>query len=171
MNARAKEATRLVIYDGMVTAIERCHRTDEVKDIRDKAMALEHYARQAHNIEAEKKAIEIRVRAERRAGQLLAEIDRLQAGKLPGGQDRNIDRASLNRAMHRPNGSGPTPARWTTRTLFYREKKLIWALKRAAELLGKALKKYDACVVYPTKGSVEARTTSSLAYATVWLIV
>jgi len=32
---------------------------------------LGHYARQAQNIDAERKAIEVRVRAERRAGQLL----------------------------------------------------------------------------------------------------
>jgi len=37
----------LVIYDKMVAAIDRCHRTDEVKEIRDKAMALEQYARQS----------------------------------------------------------------------------------------------------------------------------
>ena len=66
----------LIIYRDMVTAIEKCHRTDEVKDIRDKALALEHYARQAQNIEAEKRAIEVRVRAERRAGQLLMQLRR-----------------------------------------------------------------------------------------------
>ena len=36
-----------------------------VKDIRDKALALEEYARQACNIEAERKAADIRIRAER----------------------------------------------------------------------------------------------------------
>lgn len=72
----ARETTQLVIYDEMVTAIDRCHRTDEVKQIRDKALALEHYARQALNIQAERRAIEVRVRAERRAGQLLAEVER-----------------------------------------------------------------------------------------------
>ena len=40
------------------------------KDIRDKARAIEVYARQARNVEAERRACEIRLRAERRCGQL-----------------------------------------------------------------------------------------------------
>ena len=34
----------LVRYDAMCRAIEQAYRIDEVKDIRDKAMALEAYA-------------------------------------------------------------------------------------------------------------------------------
>ncbi len=60
-------------YDRMVTAIAECHRVDEVKDLRDKARALEVYAQQAQNREAERKACEIRIRAERKAGELLKE--------------------------------------------------------------------------------------------------
>jgi hypothetical protein len=40
-----------------------------VKDIRDKARAIEMYARQAQNTEAERLAILIRLRAERKCGQ------------------------------------------------------------------------------------------------------
>jgi hypothetical protein len=63
----------LVRYDAMVNAIAECHRVDEVKDMRDRALALEMYARQARNTDAERKASEVRIRAERRAGELLKE--------------------------------------------------------------------------------------------------
>ena len=61
----------LALYDRMCTAIAECHRVDEVKDLRDKAMALEIYAKQAKNTDAERRACEIRLRAERRTGELL----------------------------------------------------------------------------------------------------
>jgi hypothetical protein len=49
--------------------------------IRDKMLALEEYARQACNCKAEWKAAEIRIRAERKAGQLLKEIERSKGGQ------------------------------------------------------------------------------------------
>jgi hypothetical protein len=52
-------------------AIDAAHSIDEVKEIRNQAVALEHYARQAQNTDAEREAAEIRMRAERKAGQLL----------------------------------------------------------------------------------------------------
>lgn len=64
---------QLIRYDAMISAIAECHRVDEVKDFRDKALALELYAQQARNLEAERKAAEVRLRAERRVGQLLKE--------------------------------------------------------------------------------------------------
>lgn len=70
----------LVRYDAMCMAIAEAFAVDEVKDIRDKALAMEAYARQARNTEAERKACEIRLRAERRCGQLLAEMDKPRGG-------------------------------------------------------------------------------------------
>jgi hypothetical protein len=61
---------QLARYDEMCRAIDAAYKVDEAKDIRDQAIALETYARQAHNIEAERKACEIRLRAERKAGEL-----------------------------------------------------------------------------------------------------
>jgi hypothetical protein len=49
-------------------------RIDEVKEIRDRARALEVYAAQALNMDAERQAIEIRIGAERRAGEMLSEM-------------------------------------------------------------------------------------------------
>jgi hypothetical protein len=65
----------------MCHAISAAYSVDEVKDIRDKARAFEAYARLAKNTEAERQACEIRLRAERKAGQLLAQME-----KAPGGQ-------------------------------------------------------------------------------------
>jgi hypothetical protein len=60
----------------MVHAIAICERVDEVKDIRDKAVALEAYAKQANNHEAERQCGLIRVRAERKCGQMLADREK-----------------------------------------------------------------------------------------------
>ncbi len=70
----AEQQPGLVRYQAMCKAIADCHSVDEVKGLRDKAKALEVYAQQAQNFEAERKACEIRIRAERRAGELLREM-------------------------------------------------------------------------------------------------
>jgi hypothetical protein len=58
----------------MCHAIAAAYSVDEVKDIRDKARAIEMYARQAQNTEAERQACEIRLRAERKCGQLTSDL-------------------------------------------------------------------------------------------------
>lgn len=66
---------QLVRYDSMCRAIAEAYDVDEVKDIRDKSLALEAYFRQAKNTDAERKACEIRLRAERKAGELLKRME------------------------------------------------------------------------------------------------
>jgi hypothetical protein len=69
--AEALVETGLSLYDNMCSAIAACHRLDEAKTIRDQAEAMRVYFRLAQNREAEHQAIEIRIRAERRSGELL----------------------------------------------------------------------------------------------------
>jgi hypothetical protein len=69
-----KQTAALIHYGAMCREIAACVRIDEVKEIRDKAMALAVYAKQALNRDAEKHAAEIRLRAEIRAGAILKEM-------------------------------------------------------------------------------------------------
>jgi hypothetical protein len=84
--ADVQSNARLVRYDAMCRAIDAAFEVDEVKGIRDKAIALETYARLAHNVEAERRACEIRLRAERKAGKISARLEKAKPGPKPNGE-------------------------------------------------------------------------------------
>lgn len=76
--------THLVKTEAARQAIEEARSVDEVKSIRDQAEAARTYAKQAKlGMEMVNAAAEIKLRAERRAGQILAEMEKHPAGRPP----------------------------------------------------------------------------------------
>jgi N6-adenosine-specific RNA methylase IME4 len=72
-------------YDAACRAVAEARSVDEVKDIRDQAVAMAVYARQAKNRDLEADAVEIRMRATRRLDQL-RQAQKETVGLNPGGR-------------------------------------------------------------------------------------
>ncbi len=107
--------TALVRYEQARTALAECHRVDEVKDIRDKAEAMAAYARQAKDQQLILWATEIKVRAERRAGEMLRDMPKAQGVKFNGRAADGSFRQSRDESTETLADMGVTPmqsSRW-----------------------------------------------------------
>jgi N6-adenosine-specific RNA methylase IME4 len=78
-------SSTLVRYDAACRALAEARNIDEVKDIHDKAIAMAAYARQAKNRDLEADAVEIRMRATYKLGQL-CRAQKESVGLAKGGE-------------------------------------------------------------------------------------
>jgi hypothetical protein len=95
------QVTELVRYDAMCRAIDAAYAVDEVKAIHDQAAMLQAAARVAHNVEAETRAYEIRVRAFRKEGELSKRLE-----KAPSGRAASLAPAGRESKTQVLNGAG-----------------------------------------------------------------
>ena len=97
----------LIKYDAARFALQQAVEVDEVKDIRDKAQAMAAYAKQAKDTALVEWATEIKVRAERRAGQMLAEMP-----MNTGAATRSHDATALPKTLGEIGISKTQSSRW-----------------------------------------------------------
>lgn len=99
---RGAQENAIGVYEQMRQAIAECVRVDDVKQILDKAAAIEEYARRAGNFEPERQAAEIRIRCERRAGELLSQLQRSPGpgrGKKIVNDEQSFSRSPYSQAL------------------------------------------------------------------------
>lgn len=142
----------LTKYEAARAALAECRSVDEVKSILDKAEAARSYARMARDREMEINAAEIRIRAERRLGQMLrsARDDGLLAkgGRPRKGRERaenkiylrdiGVDNKLSMRAQHSAASSDDiferTLESWRGRILSDRKRRVTVGLSEPPKL-------------------------------------
>ena len=86
----------LIHLDTIQQAIQKAASVDEAKGIRDKAEALRIYAKQSgQSLEVQNKCAEIKLRAERRAGVILAEMEKNKGARGKGVRFRDESAPTL----------------------------------------------------------------------------
>lgn len=152
--------TGLTKYDAARHALQAAISVDEVKDIRDKAAAMAEYARQAANTEMIEWATEIKVRAERRAGQMLAEMPK-NPGKLAN-SSRSHD-ATTTKTLEEIGVSKTQSSRWQ-KLASVPDEKFEQAVSAAKEVAGEvttaAMLRFERSL-NPKKETIPSTPTNS----------
>ncbi len=108
------ETSALVQFDKARQALALARSVDEVKLVRDQAEALRLYVRQqGESLEMQNDVAEIKLRAERRAGELLAEIPRAQ-GKRTDMTSVQLGPKSFEQVLAENDIAQTTAKRWQT---------------------------------------------------------
>ena len=147
----------LVRYDAARKALAAAHRVDEVKRIHDKATALLAYAKQAGDYELQNKAAEIRIFAERRAGELL--VDMHATGQRQGKEGGRPAKVSSATTLPKLGITRDQSSKWQRLAKLIDdatfERALIRAKERNGELTTAALLREIKEIMQPAGGVVE----------------
>ena len=123
---------QLVRYDAMRYAVQAARDVDEVKDIRDKALAMSAYAKQANDTELLGWVTEIKVRAERKAGEMLAQMPKQQGAR---GTGKKVESRWVTPLLSELGISKNQSARWQ-KLAAVPEKRFEQAVAAAKEVAG-----------------------------------
>lgn len=124
----------LARYDAARRALAAAHRIDEVKKIHDKAVALLAYARQAGDFALQNTAAEIRILAERKAGQLLVNLE--EVGQRQTRERGRPRKASSPITLSKVGITRNQSSKWQRLARLIDDETFELALERAKEAFG-----------------------------------
>lgn len=102
---------KLILWDKAKQAIEEARTIDEVKDIRDKAEAFRLYAKQQkESLQVQNKVAEIKLRCERRIGEMLQETPKNEGGRPS--QNKSQDATTLSPTLEEIGITKSDSSRW-----------------------------------------------------------